>query len=485
MKRFRPRMLIPLLLLALILSGWYVDTLRAKQRSTLSGFFESQPTEVASRIQGRVAQLCVKEGDTVQAGQQLVEMETAPVRDDTAAREAQAEQARQQLREMENGPRIEDIRKQQAVVAEQTADLARLRNGPLPEEIAQAKARLQKAQATYRKLQAGNRPQEIAEAQAAERNAAARLAQAVRGLTPEEKAEAKARLDSAIATEDLARQDADRYQTLYNEDAVSKQQLDQKQADLRTARAKRHEEEEAWKLAETGTPAEEMEQYRQSYQQAKAALDLALAGSRKEDIQGGAADVAEAKQALAQLQRGSRQEDIQAAEARLAQAQDALNELLAGNRKEQIAQARAAALAAKETARSSQANLVERIARAPFTGVVERIPVAVGDLVNPGTTLLRLSNPQDIWLRVYVPEANLAQVTVNAEALLKVDGITGPLPAYVESVATQGEFTPANLQTPDDRGKQVFSVRIRLKQPDPRVKAGMAVTVKRIGTWEP
>jgi HlyD family secretion protein len=66
-----------------------------------------------------------------------------------------------------------------------------------------------------------------------------------------------------------------------------------------------------------------------------------------------------------------------------------------------------------------------------------------------------------------------------------VDGIPEPIPARVESIATQGEFTPANLQTPEERGKQVFGVRIRLRQPDDRVKPGMYVTVKRLGAWEP
>jgi HlyD family secretion protein len=53
----------------------------------------------------------------------------------------------------------------------------------------------------------------------------------------------------------------------------------------------------------------------------------------------------------------------------------------------------------------------------------------------------------------------------------------------VESIATRGEFTPANLQTPDERGKQVFGVRLRLKTTDKNVKAGMYSTVKRMGQW--
>ena len=98
-------------------------------------------------------------------------------------------------------------------------------------------------------------------------------------------------------------------------------------------------------------------------------------------------------------------------------------------------------------------------------------------------TVLRMTDPSDIWIRVYVPEASLAKLTVGSDAALRIDGIPEPVPAVVESIATRGEFTPANLQTPDERGKQVFGVRLRLKQPDPRVKAGMYATVKQLGQW--
>lgn len=485
-RRTFPRLLIVLILLAAFgFGGWYVDAQRAKQRSVLSGFFESQPTQVSSRIGGRIARILVQEGDAVHAGQPLLTLEVAPAREDTLAKQETAEQARQQYREVVNGPRLEDIRKQEAAVAEMQADLARLRNGPLPEDIAQARARLREMDAQYRKALAGPRPQEVAEARAAERNAWARLAQAKRGLTPQEKAEAKARLDAAIAQERLARSDAERYQTLYAEDAISRQQLDQAEAALRQATANRQDLESAWQRAEEGTPPEEMEQAQAAWQQAKAALDLVLAGSRPEDIQAAAAQRQQAQQALQEVLRGSRVEDIRAAGARLAQAQETLAELRAGNRKEQIAQAQAAAKAAKATAQSSEANLIERTVRAPQDGIVESIPVSIGDLVTPNTTLLRLDNPNDIWVRVYVPEAQLARVTVGSEAALRIDGLAEPVAGVVESVAARGEFTPANLQTPDERGKQVFAVRLRLKHADPRVKAGMYTTVQQIGDWRP
>jgi multidrug resistance efflux pump len=485
-KHPNPRALIPLVLIAVFGGGgWYIDKQRARQRAALTGFFENQPAQVASRISGRVAKILVKEGDTVRAGQTLLELEAQPAQEETAAKLAAEEQAQQQLRETVNGPRPEEIRKQEAAVAEQTAALARLRNGALPEEIAQAQERVRQADALYRKARAGARPEEVAQARAAERAALARLQQSERGLTPEEKAQASARLDAARAAETLAQADTRRTEILYEQDAISRQQVDTARANLREATARRREVEEASRRAEAGSPAEELEQARQGYKQAQAALALVRAGNRSEDITAAQAGLAQTQEALKLVRRGARAEDVQGAEARLGGAQAALAELRSGSRKEQIAQARAAARAAAANAQSSRRSVAERIVKAPTDGIIDRIPVAVGDLVSAQTPVVRLTDPTNLWVRIYVPEARLAAVRIGMEAQLHLDNISKPLEGVVESIASQGEFTPANLQTPEERGKQVFGVRIRLRQPDPRIKPGMFVVVQRLGAWTP
>jgi HlyD family secretion protein len=188
------RIVLPLALIAALgIGGWYIDRRRDEERSTLSGFFESQPAEVSSRIGGRVARIEVKEGDAVRAGQPLVMLEAQPNRAENAARHAQAEQARAQQAEVEHGPRPEEIERQRAAVREAEAALLKLRHGPLPEEIGAARARLRQAEAMLSKARRGPRPQEIEEARAAERAAHAKFAQAQRGLTREEREQHLAR----------------------------------------------------------------------------------------------------------------------------------------------------------------------------------------------------------------------------------------------------------------------------------------------------
>ena len=108
--------------------------------------------------------------------------------------------------------------------------------------------------------------------------------------------------------------------------------------------------------------------------------------------------------------------------------------------------------------------------------------VARGDLVASTTPVIRMADPADLWIRVYIPESRLAHVRPGTAAILRVDGVAGDLDGVVETVSPRGEFTPANLQTPDERGKQVFGVRIRLRRHDARVKAGMYATVTSLGT---
>jgi HlyD family secretion protein len=48
----------------------------------------------------------------------------------------------------------------------------------------------------------------------------------------------------------------------------------------------------------------------------------------------------------------------------------------------------------------------------------------------------------------------------------------------VESVAHEGEFTPRNLETADERADQVFASRVRIEEGGDVLRAGMAAVVR-------
>src|SRR5215213_5379738 len=128
-----PRLLIPIVLISAFgVGGAYVETQRARTRGTLSGYFESQPADLAARVGGRVAAIVVREGDSVRAGQVLLRLEASPDREDAAAKRALAAQARAQWQDAEAGARPEELRRAEARVAELREMLRRLKNGSLP-----------------------------------------------------------------------------------------------------------------------------------------------------------------------------------------------------------------------------------------------------------------------------------------------------------------------------------------------------------------
>ena len=488
MKRKIP--IVPLLVMAVLIAlGIFVDRQRAAKQSLISGVFESQPTQMASRQSGRVSRILVKEGQFVKRGDLLIELEATPDQYQVNALQAKLAEAQARQQQTVKGPRAEEIARQEAVVRQLEAALARATNGPRPEEIEQAAERARQVDAKLAEARHGARPEEVAAAAATARQALAQYQAARRGDTNEERAQLQARFDSAKSQEEFAMREATRREKLAAEGAIAVREADSARSQATAAAAARKEAQEALLRAQRGTPEEELNAARQGYENAQARLDLLKAGTRREEIAAAAAVAAEAHSALNLLRAGTRREDILIARAELEQQRAQLDQLKNGSRPEEIAQAAATTRGARASVRSAEAKLKESRIIAAVDGVVDRVFVADGDLVNAGTMVVRVNNPADIWLRIYVPETILAKFKAGDPATLQIDGTEGITQAVVESIATEGEYTPANLQTPEERGKQVFAVRIRLKSGPtdangPVIKAGMSATVKSLGTWQ-
>jgi HlyD family secretion protein len=84
-----------------------------------------------------------------------------------------------------------------------------------------------------------------------------------------------------------------------------------------------------------------------------------------------------------------------------------------------------------------------------------------------------------LWVKVYVPETDLAGVKVGQAATVEVDSFSGQkFSGHVEQISSQAEFLPRNVQTRDDRKHQVFGVKVRVENPDGVLKSGMSATVR-------
>ena len=124
------------------------------------------------------------------------------------------------------------------------------------------------------------------------------------------------------------------------------------------------------------------------------------------------------------------------------------------------------------------AQLAEMQIAAPTDSVLEVLSVKDGDVLPPNREVATLLLINHLWVRVYVPEPWLGKIKVGDEVKVRVDSYPGQdFPGKVEQINRQAEFTPRNVQTVEDRIRQVFGVKIRLQENDPHLRAGMAADV--------
>ena len=124
------------------------------------------------------------------------------------------------------------------------------------------------------------------------------------------------------------------------------------------------------------------------------------------------------------------------------------------------------------------AQLAEMQVKAPADSILEILSVKVGDVLPANREVATLLLPEHLWVRVYVPEPWLGLIKVGDEVEVRVDSFPkNTFPGVVEQVNRQAEFTPRNVQTVEDRIRQVFGVKVRLPNKDDRLRAGMAADV--------
>jgi HlyD family secretion protein len=133
---------------------------------------------------------------------------------------------------------------------------------------------------------------------------------------------------------------------------------------------------------------------------------------------------------------------------------------------------------AKANLASIETQLNEMRVTAPGDTVLEILSVKVGDVLPPNREVATLIIPSYLWVRVYVPEPWLGLIKIGDEVRVHVDAFGNEqFKGVVEQINRQAEFTPRNVQTVEDRIRQVFGVKVRLENRDEKLRAGMSADV--------
>ena len=296
----------------------------------------------------------------------------------------------------------------------------------LLERLQEARTLLSQRQEQLKRVESGNRPEEIAQAAARRDQLAAKLDELKAGPRPQEIAEAQALMDHAQTQLQLSQNNYDRISKSYAAHSSSQDEMDQATNQLRDAQA----------------------------------------------------EIIVRRERLGLLKEGSRKEDIAAAAAQLAEAQAGLDLMKAGSRAEDIAAARAAVDGQKAVIAALERQTAELKIVAPADGVVEAVDIRPGNLLAANAPALTILETAELWVRAYVPE-NRLDLATGSKVRVTVDSFPGrDFVGEVTFVSRDAEFTPGNVQTVEERSKQVFRIRVTLDAEARKVlRAGMSADV--------
>lgn len=293
------------------------------------------------------------------------------------------------------------------------------------ERRTEAEAILAQKEASFRKINSGFRAEETAQAKAVTDRLKANLEKLESGPRQQEIRAAEAELSSAEAELRLAQLQQARVRELVEKSVETQQALDEANTRLEAGRETSKLRQERLQLLREGTRAEEIAEAKALHEEAYQAWKLRA--------------------------RGYRPEEVSEAEA-----------------------ARKAARAAVETI---DRRIEELKITSPLDGTVEALELQPGDLVVANSPVLSLIDATHLWVRAYVPE-NRLDLNIGEELAVTVDSFPGRrFRGRISFIARQAEFVPGNVQTPEERSKQVFRIKVALEEGLSELRPGMAADV--------
>jgi membrane fusion protein YbhG len=268
---------------------------------------------------------------------------------------------------------------------------------------------------------------QIAQRKAEEDVAQATLRDLLAGSRTQEIGQARAAAARAATEKDKAEKDWERAQTLYKNEDISTSDRDQFKTRYESAVAELKKAEEQLALVIEGPRKDVIEASRSQVARAQASLRLAEAS---------------------RLELKRRQQEMATREAEIKQA--------------------VAELATLET------QLQDTIAGSPIDGVVLVKAAEVGEVLAAGANVVTVGDWDHPWLRGYINEQDLGRVKLGTKAQLTTDSFPGKVyEGTVTFISSEAEFTPKQIQTPEERVKLVYRIKIEIANPAHELKSNM------------
>ena len=222
---------------------------------------------------------------------------------------------------------------------------------------------------------------------------------------------------------------------------------------------------------EAGARSEELERARVQVELARATLELAEADWNR-------ASELYREGVLSENQRDSKRAGHDVAKNQYEAATEELKLLKAGARPDQIEAARWQVKQAEAALRLARVRLEKTEVLSPASGVVLVKDSEEGEVIMPGVPIVTISDVDEMWVKIYIDEANIGKIKLGQQAELRVDSFPErDFSGKITYISDEAEFTPKNIQTREDRVKLVFAVKVGTDNEGGLLKPGMYADV--------
>ncbi len=131
----------------------------------------------------------------------------------------------------------------------------------------------------------------------------------------------------------------------------------------------------------------------------------------------------------------------------------------------------------KQAVEQAELTLNDQQVVSPVDGVILIKIHEKGEVLSAGSPIVTIGDRRKLWVRIYVPEGSVNLVKMNQPATLHFDGLKETFKGHVSFIALLAEFTPRNVQTPEERVTQTFAVKVTLDNPESFLRPGVSADV--------
>jgi HlyD family secretion protein len=108
-----------------------------------------------------------------------------------------------------------------------------------------------------------------------------------------------------------------------------------------------------------------------------------------------------------------------------------------------------------------RANFADTQIQSPIKGIVSTKVAEQGEVLGAGAPVVIVTDLDQLYMKAYVPEPEIGRIKLGDRARVYVDSYPDrPFDATVREIAPQAEFTPKEVQTREERTKQVVAIKI-------------------------